>query len=282
MPKKSPAMPRLLAEPEALCEQSLPSTGTAVRLNVNAPEFKNKPAIVCCGPTPEKSGRVVVYVPDKRRYITVLESALLTVPVPKGAPWWICKPHDKFPTRFEAAVVHSSRVAKLLSAQGLPPAELVIVEPDDRAVRLNCHQNAQMLADAYNAKPVFGYSVLPSLCCQCVTFEAHSVLRLEDGRLKDITPDWDGEKAKFFVADDSFSFADLCKLIDQRGGNNTAPSPVLDTKGESVLRCGCKWCPAAAKKACARIDGAQMDPFLLFSSSTLRHMTREAAKKLIG
>ena len=117
--------------------------------------------------------------------------------------------------------------------------------------------------------------MFPSLKCQCVTFEAHSVLKTKDGRLIDITPDWAGEHLKYFVEDAAFRADQFSKIWPIYG--NVQPSPVVTACGLPVLHCGlCKL--KDAERA------AVLGPFTTPEGVVMKSpkaVTREKAKQLV-
>tara|TARA_B110000046_G_C12922248_1_gene367674 strand:- start:73 stop:999 length:927 start_codon:yes stop_codon:yes gene_type:complete len=216
-------------EPERL-EHKPTSPGAAVTLRVDNKQYSGKLAVVL-GEDPD--GRVRVFVHKHRTAVRVKTEAL--VPFHKSVP--------KFPSAFEVSSIHSYRMLHLLRKMGLPRPHVLVVEPETDAVPLLCHQNAMDAAARTGGTAVFGYSLMPALTCQCITFECHSVLRMPNGRLVDVTPDIHGEKAKFFVEETSFSWAAYYNAVVL----GTAPAgkilPLDDAvNGYPVFRCGAAHC----------------------------------------
>lgn len=234
-----------LVKPEKLHEPTSLTPGVVVQLSVANPKFNCKKAVVLRGVDDDE--RVNVFVQKIGAYIRVKSHALVPVKGSAGVPWWQERPARGFPYNFEIAVVHSRRVTDFLCKLGLSKPQLVVVEECSAAVPFKCHMNAHRCACEGLGTAVFGYSLLPSFTCQCVTFEAHSVLRKGDGRLVDVTPDWGDEVAKFFVEEMMFDYDAYCeaslKGIPVPTGGPINPIPNGTSASKTILPCGCEWCP---------------------------------------
>ena len=202
-------LPACLSEPDELTKPSIPCPGTAVVLSVKSQLYNGQYAAILR--SPEHPGeRVAVYVGKHGVAISVRLAALRQVDT--TGCWWTWRYMDNFPNAFEVAVVNSPRVLRGLAAIGLPAPEMVVVEAGDGAIALRCHNNVRTEVLLNGGQIVCGYSLLPSRYCQCVTFEAHSVI-YRDGRLVDVTPDWQGERAKFFVREPAFMFEEYFDMV---------------------------------------------------------------------
>ena len=165
---------------------------------------------------------------------------------------------DNFPHAFEVAVVNSPRVLRGLAAVGLPAPEMVVVEAGDGAIALCCHDNVRTEVLLKGGQTVCGYSLIPSRSCQCVQFEAHSVI-YRDGRLVDVTPDWQGERAKFFVREPAFMFEeyfDMVSIWDKPDQITPFVCILRDGKEANILGCGASCC------ACYPGSKAKLDKFI--------------------
>jgi hypothetical protein len=208
------------------------------------PKFQGKLAVIA---SPVRAdGRVQVIVVEMvggggklGKAVRVRSVAVVAAVEPRERWWesWIVK---GVTSPISTALINSKRVCDLLEANGLPLPVAVAVEPHPMAEPCLCHANVADLADEYGATPVFGYCLFPAGRCQCVAFEAHSLLRKKNGQLVDITPDWEGEHVKYFVEDVEFEAAQFTKMLYTHG--NVQPSPVVTECGKPVLHCGCSWC----------------------------------------
>ena len=206
-PTKSTVTDQLLLNFGALPKPRLPLPGTAATLCVDDKRFDGRLAIVLAVGVNDRPGSVDVFLYELRRRVCVPRHALVDYnwPPETHKEWWTCRIAPGFPMLSEIATIYSNRVLRVLFGMGLGRPELVVVTPLPGSRPAYCHENARRVAE-YPARPVFGYSLMPSLRCQCVEFEAHSVVRDGNGRLFDVTPDWAGEKAKFFVEETMFDF----------------------------------------------------------------------------
>ena len=220
-----------------------PLPGTAATLCVKNKRYNGKIAIVLRG---KGEGRVVVFVHELGAHICVPECSLGKLELPAEDPeeWWLRQIALGFPRLSEIANVYSDRVLNALKEMGLGRPELVVVRAKPYAKQMYCHQNAKEAAmRTPSVSQVFGYSLLPSLRCQCVMFESHSVIRDRDGVLLDVTPDWAGEHAKFFVAETMFDFVAMTDAADNGLIPRGTVYPFRDLlDGFPVIRCSQPCC----------------------------------------
>ena len=281
MPKQTIGTPAIAIMPERLRPPDVNDVGCLVTLSgISNSEFKDKFAVVCSTLDVE-SGRVVVLVLSIVDSCAVLGSkilvrptALATVETSATTPWWNAWFVKGAARPTDVALINSKRIRDLLDAHKLPPPVVVVVEPHPKAERYRCHANVAELAGDYNATPVYGYCMFPSFQCQCVTFEAHSVLKTKDGRLIDITPDWEGQHLKYFVEDAAFRADQFTKITPIYG--NVQPSPVVTACGMPVLHCGCKWCNLKVSE----LEASSNQKDVVMKSP--KAVTREKAKQLVA
>lgn len=231
----------------------VPTPGTWAALRLDNAKYNGKAALVLR--RPDADGRVVVFVYDLHVQVRVRECALSPTKVSSGTVkhWFRMPPaQEGFPSLSDVAIIFSDSVLRALCDMGLGTPQLVLVNPSVEADPLKCHRNA-WLATRDSGTPVFGYSLLPAMnSCQCVQFEAHSIVRRKDGQLDDVTPDWEGLRAKFFVAETMFDYEAWVTASEQSPGSvpigRVLPSREMYL-GESSIPCSCPFCQRSKPRA---------------------------------
>jgi hypothetical protein len=200
--------------------------GDACVLDVKNPAFRQAKAVVLG----TRGDRLVVCAVAADVLIRVkpdVVRCLVRVPT--------CMPVPGFPVGMEVDAVNSPRLRKALDDCGISGGvELVRIKPAPQSQPAMCHKNALLAAESGLGRPVFGYSLMASHRCACVTLEAHSVVRLKDDSLVDVTPEILEARlaAKFFVEDPAIDIYRLSSL----------PESVLP----SVFHLGRLICPIVA------------------------------------
>ena len=125
---------------------------------------------------------------------------------------WV-KPANTRPVPFhrdipkqETMAIYSEHTLRSLAQQGLGVPVLLEVQAVAGAEAGMCHMNVEdALQDG--DEHVFGHEMTATRDgCGCINFSVHSVLR-RDGALLDISPDFWGETAKYFVEDPIIEYA---------------------------------------------------------------------------
>jgi len=156
-----------------------------------------------------------------------------------------------FPTLFETAALRTTRIVHALYTMELDvrKIQLVPIFPESGCQEIKCHDNVMRACQGrLGGEHVLGYSLVPAQQCLCLTIEQHSIV-LRGGVHIDVTPDYDGLSAKFFVPEPEISFSEFNWLANQCRAElnverdvSVAIAPAITSTGVSAIECGLACC----------------------------------------